>query len=129
MLSHLTTKMQQWQDENNLVFRRLEASVGSISKSVGILSTILTDIQSDETNSARRFGSVEETLSKLTRELNRLESTLKDHMNGHIGVLNESLVGRNGFWRGIFLVVGFQATGWILYELYRSKKENAKKFL
>ena len=63
------------------------------------------------------------------QELKQIESALKEHIGGHVGVLSESLVGRGGFWKGIWMVVGVQAAGWILYETYRSKRKSGKKLL
>lgn len=74
-------------------------------------------------------GVTGEALQKLSGELARLEIALKDHMSGHVGVLSESLVGRGGFWKGIWMVVCVQAAGWVIYEYYRSKKDNSKKFI
>lgn len=68
-----------------------------------------------------------DTLQRLTGELLRLENALKEHMSGHVGVLSQSLVGRGGFWRGIWMVVGVQLTGWVVYEFYRTRKDKFGK--
>jgi len=62
-------------------------------------------------------------------ELRSLENALKEHMSGHVGILHESLVGRGGFWRGIWMVVAVQAAGWVIYEFYRNKKDMGKKLV
>ena len=72
---------------------------------------------------------MEITLRSLTNELKRLESALKEHMSGHVGVLSESLVGRGGFWKGIWLVIGVQAAGWVVYAMYRDRRDTGKKLL
>jgi hypothetical protein len=111
------------------VFRRLEASINSISKSIGSLSDIVTRIQSDSAKVGALAVTAEETMRKLMTELNRLELGLKEHMSDHVGSLSESLLGRSGFWRGIFLVIGVQATGWVIFEVYRNRRDNGKKLL
>lgn len=83
----------------------------------------------DVTKTGGSSGSIQETMAKLSNELKQLEITLKEHMSGHVGILSESLVGRGGFWKGIWMVVGVQAAGWVIYEYYRSKKDNGKKFI
>jgi hypothetical protein len=125
----LANQIQEWQEKNSLVLRRIEASMSTISRSIGTLSTALGHIQDDVSKTGGSSGSTTDTLTKLTMELKHLESALKEHMSGHVGLLSESLVGRGGFWRGIFLVVAFQAAGWVLYEMYRHKKDDAKKFI
>lgn len=128
-LSELTTRVQKWHDEDTLVLRRLETSLTAISKSIGTLSGALNQLQLDVFKSGGSSESIENTVTKLRGELARLETVLKEHTSGHIGVLSESLVGRGGFWKGIWMVVGVQAAGWVIYEYYRSKKDNGKKFL
>jgi hypothetical protein len=58
-----------------------------------------------------------------------LETVLKEHLTGHVGVLSESLVNRGGFWKGILIVVGVQAAGWVVYEVYRKRQDMPKKLL
>ena len=121
--------MQDWQDQSDLALRRLETSISTLSRSIGTLSQSLNQIQSDLTKSEGSWASIEDTLRGLTTELGRLETALKEHMSGHVDILSESLVGRGGFWKGIWMVVAVQAAGWVVYEIYRNKKDTEKKFL
>jgi hypothetical protein len=122
--------LKEYQDDTKLTLRRLEASLATISRSLGSISTSLTQIQAEVTRTGSSSVTVADSLQRFTNELKRLEGALKEHIGGHVGVLSESLVGRGGFWTGIWIVVGVQTAGWIIYELYRSKKDKAgKKFL
>ena len=128
-LDELAKQMNDWKDENNQVLRHLENAVNAISRSIGTISQTLTQIQRDVAKNGGNPSSVEATLRTLTAELTRLESALKDHMSGHVGVLSESLVGRGGFWSGIWLVIGVQAAGWVVYALYHNRQDTGKKLL
>jgi hypothetical protein len=125
----LTSQLKDYQDETQLTLRRLEAALGTISRSIGSVSATLLQVQNEVSKSGGSSTSVATSLEQLTSELKRLETALKDHIGGHVGILSESLVGRGGFWRGIWIVVGVQATGWVVYEWYRNKKDKGKKFL
>ena len=89
----------------------------------------MNQIHRDLAKNGGNPSSVEATLRTLTTELTRLESALKEHMSGHVGVLSESLVGRGGFWKGIWLVISVQAMGWVVYALYRNRQDTGKKLL
>jgi len=121
--------MSDWKDENNQVLRRLENAVNTISRSIGTISQSVTQLQRDITKAGDVPSNVDGTLRRLTTELSRLESALKEHMSGHVGILSESLVGRGGFWKGIWLVVGVQAAGWVIYAVYRNRQDTGKKLL
>jgi hypothetical protein len=125
----LTNQLKGYQEETQLALRRIEAALGTISRSISSISSTLLQVQNDVSKSGGSSNSVASSLEQLTSELKRLETALKDHMSGHVGILSESLVGRGGFWRGIWIVVGVQAAGWVVYELYRNKKDKGKKFL
>jgi hypothetical protein len=112
-----------------MTLRRIEGSVAAISRSLGSLATTLNHIQTDVTRRSDSSGTVKDSLQRFTMELKRLEIGLKEHIGGHVSVLSESLVGRGGFWKGVWIVVGVQAAGWILYEFYRNKKDNGGKKL
>lgn len=128
-LNELSKQVKDWQDENSNILRRLENTLNMISRSIGTISTTLTQVQRDVSKSGGNPTSIEGTLRTLTAELKRLESALKEHMSGHVGVLSESLVGRGGFWKGIWLVIGVQAGGWVIYALYRNRQDTGKKLL
>ena len=128
-LDELSKQMNDWKDENNQVLRRLENAVNTISRSIGTISQTLAQIQRDVAKNGGNPSSVEATLRTLTSELTRLESALKEHMSGHVGLLSESLVGRGGFWTGIWLVIGVQAVGWVVYALYHNRQDTGKKLL
>jgi len=124
----LAQQTKQWQDQTDIVLRRIETSLSAISGSIGTLSGTVNQLQNDITKSGGS-GSIADMLQRLSTELVRLENVLKEHMSGHVGLLSESLVGRGGFWKGIWMVVGVQMAGWIIYEIYRSKKDTGKKFI
>jgi septal ring factor EnvC (AmiA/AmiB activator) len=128
-IAELTKQVQEQQEQQNLLLRRLETTLQGVSKSLGTLSETLNQVQRDMAKSGGSIKTIESTLRKLSTELERLETKLKEHMSGHVGVLSASLVGRGGFWSGIWLVIGVQAAGWVIYELYQRKKDYAKKFL
>jgi ABC-type transporter Mla subunit MlaD len=128
-LDELSKEMNDWKDTNNQVLRRLENAINTISRSIGTISQTVTQIQRDVAKNGGNPSSVEETLRTLTAELKRLESALKEHMSGHVGVLSESLVGRGGFWTGIWLVIGVQAVGWVVYVFYHNRQDTGKKLL
>lgn len=128
-LDKLTKQIKEWQDQSNIVLRRIEASVNVISKSLVSLSGTVNQLQKDITNSGGSSASVADTLKSLSNELAKLETALKDHMSGHVGILSESLVGRGGFWKGIWMVIGVQTAGWVIYEIYRGKKDTGKKIV
>ena len=107
----------------------MEGAITAISRTIGTITTSLQQIENEGAKAGGLSGSIADSVQRLSGELNRLESVLKEHMSGHVGVLSESLVGRGGFWKGIWLVVGVQATGWICYEIYRTRKDKGKKFL
>ena len=88
----------------------------------------MNQLQNDITKSGGS-GSIANTLQKLSTELGRLENALKEHMSSRVGVLSQSLVGRGGFWKGIWIIIGVQTAGWIIYEIYRSKKDTGKKLI
>jgi chromosome segregation ATPase len=125
----LTQQLKTYQEETQLSLRRIEAALATISRSIGSLSTSVHEVQVEVSKSGGSSGSIANTLEQLTAELKRLEIALKDHIGGHVGVLSQSLVGRGGFWKGIWVVVGVQLAGWVCYELYRNKKDKGKKFL
>jgi hypothetical protein len=125
----LTKQIKEWQDQSNIVLRRIEASVNVISKSLVSLSGTVNQLQKDITNSGGSSASIADTLKSLSNELVKLETALKDHMSGHVGILSESLVGRGGFWKGIWMVIGVQTAGWVIYEIYRGKKDTGKKIV
>ena len=102
--------------------------MNAVSRSIGTLSTSLAQVQKDVAKSGGASG-IEDSVRRLSTEMGRLETALKEHMSGHVGVLSESLVGRGGFWKGIWLVIGVQAAGWVLYEMYRNKKYAGKKMI
>ena len=89
----------------------------------------MNQIQRDVAKIGGKPSLVEGTLRTLTAELKHLESALKEHMSGHVGVLNESLVGRGGFWTGIWLVIDVQAAGWVVYARYHNRQDTGKKLL
>jgi hypothetical protein len=120
--------LKDHQEETQLTLRRIEASIATISRSIGSLSSSLTQVQTEVSKSGSSTAVVD-LLQRLTQELKELESALKEHIGGHVGLLSESLVGRGGFWKGIWMVVAVQAAGWILYEMYRSKRKSGKKLL
>ncbi len=124
----MAQQTKQWQDQTDIVLRRIETSLSAISGSIGTLSGTVNQLQNDITKSGGS-GSIADMLQRLSTELVRLENVLKEHMSGHVGLLSESLVGRGGFWKGIWMVVGVQMAGWIIYEIYRSKKDTGKKFI
>lgn len=128
-LEVLAAEVKQSREETQLTLKRIESSVASIARSIGTLSTLIQQVQNEVTKSGGSSGTMQESINRLSSELNRLEGALKEHLSGHVGVLSESLVGRGGFWKGIWLVIGVQATGWVIYEYYRSKREKPKKFL
>lgn len=101
----------------------------TISKSMATLSTSLNQIQVEVSKSGGSSTSIEGTLRSIASELKQLEKTLKEHMNDHVGVLSKSLVGRGGFWSGIWMVIIVQTVCWAIYEFYRNKKDPGKKFL
>ena len=121
--------MKEWQDQSDIVLRRIEASTNAIARSIGSLSGTVNQLQNDITKAGASSGSIADTLQRLSDELVRLEAALKDHMSGHVGILSESLVGRGGFWKGIWMVIGVQTAGWVVYEIYRGKKDTGKKFI
>ena len=116
--------MKQWQDQSDIILRRIETSLSAISRSMGTLSGAVNQLQNDIT---RPSGSIADTLRKLSDELVRLETALKEHMSNHVDILSKSLVGRGGFWKGIWMIIGVQTVGWVVYEIYRSKKDTEKK--
>lgn len=124
----LAKRLKDHTDETQITLRRIETSIATISRSIGSLSQTLTQVQGDISKSGSSTAVVD-LLKGLTSELEQLESALKDHIGGHVGVLSESLVGRGGFWKGIWMVMGVQAAGWILYETYRSRRKSGKKLL
>jgi hypothetical protein len=129
-IEHLQKQLKEYQDDTKLILRRIEGSVAAISRSLGSMATTLNHIQTDIARNPGSSGTVIDSLQRFTMELKRLEIGLKEHIGGHVGLLSESLVGRGGFWKGVWIVVGVQAAGWILYEFYRNKKDNGgKKFL
>lgn len=128
-LEVLAAEVKQSREETQLTLKRIESSVASIARSIGTLSTLIQQVQNEVTKSGGSSGTMQESINRLSSELNRLEGALKEHLSGHVGVLSESLVGRGGFWKGIWLVIGVQATGWVIYEYYRSKRDKPKKFL
>lgn len=128
-LEVMAAQLKQSQEDMQLTLKRIEASIATISRSIGSLSTSLQQVQNDVTKFGGSSGSMQDSISRLSSELSGLESALKEHMSGHVGILSESLVGRGGFWKGIWLVIGVQATGWVIYEFYRNKKDHGKKFL
>jgi len=121
--------MKQNQEETQLTLKRVEASIATISRSIGAISSLIQQVQSEVAKSGGSSGSMQDSIRSLSSELIRLEQAMKEHLSGHVGLLSESLVGRGGFWKGIWLVIGVQATGWVIYEYYRSKRDNGKKFL
>ena len=125
----LTNQLKSHQEDTQLSLRRIEAALATISRSIGSLSTSVHEVQVEVSKSGGSSGSIANTLEQLTNELERLEIALKDHIGGHVGALSQSLVGRGGFWKGIWVVVGVQLLGWVLYEFYRNKKDKGKKFL
>jgi hypothetical protein len=128
-LNDLSKQISDWKDENNQVLRRLENAVNTISRSIGTISQSVSQLQRDIAKNGDVPSNVDGTLRRLTTELSRLESALKEHMSGHVGILSESLVGRGGFWKGIWLVIGVQAAGWVIYAVYRNKQDTGKKLL
>lgn len=128
-LGKLTKQIKEWQDQSDIVLRRIEASLNVISRSLVSLSGTVNQLQKDITNSGGSSASIADTLKSLSNELVKLEAALKDHMTGHVGILSESLVGRGGFWKGIWMVIGVQTAGWVIYEIYRGKKDTEKKIL
>lgn len=128
-LNDLSKQLSDWKDENNQVIRRLENAVNIISRSIGTISQSVSQLQRDIAKNGDVPSTVDGTLRRLTTELSRLESALKEHMSGHVGILSESLVGRGGFWKGIWLVIGVQAAGWVIYAVYRNKQDTGKKLL
>ena len=125
----MTAQIKEWQDQSDIVLRRIETSLSAISRSIGTLSGTVNQLQNDIAKPGGSLGSIADTLQRLSDELVRLETALKEHMSGHVGVLSESLVGRGGFWKGIWMVIGVQTAGWVVYEIYRSKKDTGKKFI
>lgn len=128
-LNDLSKQISDWKDENNQVIRRLENAVNTISRSIGTISQSVSQLQRDIAKNGDIPSNVDGTLRRLTTELSRLESALKEHMSGHVGILSESLVGRGGFWKGIWLIIGVQAAGWVIYAVYRNKQDTGKKLL
>ena len=113
-----------------MTLRRIESSLGTIARSLASVSNSITQLQSEVSRVGSSSGTVASSLQRLTTELKLLESALKEHIGGHVGILSESLLGRGGFWKGIWIVIGAQAAGWVVYEVYRSKKDKAgKKFM
>jgi hypothetical protein len=111
------------QEESKKTLRAIQDSMGNIQRSIGSLSKSVADLERGST------GSVAQSLDRVTKELQVLESALKEHIGSHVGTLSANLLGRGGFWKGIWVVVGTQAACWIVYEVYRSKKDKGKKFL
>ena len=129
-MDELTKQLQDWQDQTNVALRRIETTITAISKAMGTVSNSVNQLQKDVPRNGGSIASITDTLQRLTGELLRLENALKEHMSGHVGVLSQSLVGRGGFWTGIWMVVGVQLTGWVVYEFYRTKKDKfGKKIL
>jgi hypothetical protein len=127
-LEVLVAQAKQSQEETQLTLKRIEASVATIARSIGSLSSLIQQIQIEITKSGGS-SSMQDSMGRISSELNRLEGGLKEHLSGHVGVLSQSLVGRGGFWSGIWLVIGVQATGWVIYDYYRNKRDKGKKFL
>ena len=121
--------MQELKEQTNLVLQRMETSIATISRSLGTMSNSLNQLQKDISKTGGSTTIVSDTIQRLNAELLRLENALKEHMSGHVGVLSQSLVGRGGFWKGIWMVVGVQAAGWVIYEFYRNRKDNTGKKL
>ena|SRR5271156_1764382 len=117
------------QESQNLILRRVEASLNAQARSISTISNLLTQLQK-QSPTGTTPSSIEITVSKLNEEMKRLEQVLKEHMSGHLSLLNKTLVGRGGFWRGIWMVVGVQVVGFVVYEVYRSRRKgNGKKLL
>lgn len=118
------------QESHNLVLRRVESSLTAQARSISTISNLLTQLQKQSETGVAGSASIENTISRLNEEIKRLEAVLKDHMSGHLSILNQTLVGRGGFWKGIWMVVGVQVVGFVVYEVYRSRRKgNGKKLL
>jgi ABC-type transporter Mla subunit MlaD len=121
--------MQAWQEQADTILRRLETTVDTISKSVGSMSGALNQVQNDVTKTGGSSGSIQDTLRTLGSELRRLENALKEHVSTNVETLSESILGRGGFWPGIWLVISVQVAGWVIYEIYRDRKDYNKKYV
>lgn len=123
-------QIQEMQESHNLVLRRVESSLTAQARSISTISNLLTQLQKQSETGVAGSASIENTISRLNEEIKRLEAVLKDHMSGHLSILNQTLVGRGGFWKGIWMVVGVQVVGFVVYEVYRSRRKgNGKKLL
>jgi hypothetical protein len=100
----------------------LTALVLSISNLENKLDNTQRGVQSTD-------NSLQQMLPLIRSELSRLESNLANHVSGNVGELTGSIVGRGGFWTGIWLLVVFQAAAFVVYEYYRSKKDDMKKYV
>jgi hypothetical protein len=126
----LQKQIQEMQESHNLVLRRVESSLTAQARSISTISNLLTQLQKQSETGVAGSASIENTISRLNEEIKRLEAVLKDHMSGHLSILNQTLVGRGGFWKGIWMVVGVQVVGFVVYEVYRSRRKgNGKKLL
>jgi hypothetical protein len=117
--------MKQQHEELQTSIRRMESAINAVSRSLSGLSSTVSNIQIEVQGSRTTADSVQ----RLQAELARLESAIKEHLSGHVGILSESLIGRGGFWKGVWLLIGVQAIGWVIYEIYRNKRRHSKKFL
>jgi hypothetical protein len=97
-----------------------------------ILQTVRnTDSKLDNTHGRVQGNtdSIQQLINNINSELKRIEQNLATHVTGNFGSLSDSIIKPGGFWSGIWLLIAVQAAAFVIYEYYRSKKDDAKKYV